>query len=150
MGFLSCFWDPCQSPSFSPASVPLSPTATRIFESRRFVMFSSVVTICDISLESTINVSLSYLWLENFMINSSIWIISSVIFLQLPFWNFSSCNNPSVCGWYFFNHWICCYHFLRFFGAWFLFLRYSIIVFIHMSNFFTVVKFWNVLVPSVW
>ena len=46
--------------AFSPVSVPLFPTVTRVTASCRFVKFIYVFTMCDMAPESTIKVLLSY------------------------------------------------------------------------------------------
>ena len=51
--------------------IPLSPTVTLVSVLRSFVIFYSVVTICDMTPESEINVLLQYLLLGTFTINIS-------------------------------------------------------------------------------
>ena len=61
--FLSCFWQPCQPPRFFLVSLLLSPTATLIYAYHRTVIFSLVVTVCDMEPVSTIKTycNISYL-----------------------------------------------------------------------------------------
>ena len=51
--------------------ITLSPTVTLVSVLRSFVIFYSVVTICDMTPESEINVLLQYLLLGTFTINIS-------------------------------------------------------------------------------
>ena len=78
--FPSCFWYPRQLPHFVTVSVPLSPMMALVSTSCRFVVFYSFVRIFDVDPDSIINLSLSYLFLDYFFINSSSYITSSVIF----------------------------------------------------------------------
>ena len=50
--------------TFPPVSVIMSPAVTCVLASLRFVMFYSNFTICDVALESTINVLLSFSWFD--------------------------------------------------------------------------------------
>ena len=52
--------------NFPPVGVPLSPTVTLVSSSRKFEIFYSVVTIFDLTPESVINVSLSFLFVPVF------------------------------------------------------------------------------------
>ena len=91
--------------------VPLYPNATRVSASRRFVMFSYVVTICDVARASMKYTSLSYFWYEHFVINIPSRIIYSMTLFVASFSEFSSCINNFLRGWSFFIN--CIYfHFL--------------------------------------
>ena len=83
-------------------SVPLSPTATLVSVSCMFVVFYLFVTMCDVAPEFTINVSLSYLFINPFAIYIfHVWILMwhlhitfCLFFLWQEFiWDQSSCSS---------------------------------------------------------
>ena len=90
--------------TFSLVRVILSPTATRVSALLGFVMFCSNFTICDMAPESAITDLLSCSWFDVSTINGVWYIMSSVMLFADYFFAFSSCSNPFIHDYSFFNH----------------------------------------------
>ena len=115
---------------------------TFVSTSRRFDIFSSLETICGVLLESVINVSISYLLVEPYVINNFSSITSSV---TLSFWPLYSCDNPFLCDWSFSIITFLAAFFYILVGPLLFFLDYSTTVFLNVSNFVGVLVFLHVL-----
>ena len=120
---------------------------TIVSTSQRFDIFSSVSTICDMATEYTINASLSYLWLKHFAINSSWWIIFSVMLFEDYFWPVSSCKNTFIRDFYFLITEFLFIIYFVIFDPWFSLLTFIMSVFIDIYDFFVLVKFCYILAP---
>ena len=71
-----------------------------------FCHISSCFTMCNVAPESAIILLLSCSWFDVLAINSLFYITSFVKNLQIIFPHFSSCINPFLRDWSFFNNWI--------------------------------------------
>ena len=90
--FMSHFWYLRKYPHFVQVIIQLFPTVTFISASIRFVIFSSLVTICYMALWSSDKKILSDLLLDPFVMN--IFCMTSSMIFPTPFLPFYSYNNP--------------------------------------------------------